>query len=183
MSDILFVLWFFLPAGLANMAPIYAAKLPFIKVFAFPLDCYATFRGKRILGDHKTFRGLLSGILSAILTVYLQVYIYEHVPLVRRFVSIDYSSINPILLGVLFGVGALGGDALKSFIKRQIGKAPGSSWFPFDQIDYIVGGMVLTSFYIRLTLMQYIILFILWTLLHLLASYIGYLLKLKDTPI
>ncbi len=182
-SDILFVLWFFLPAGLANVTPIFAARLPFLKAFDFPLDFYATFRGKRALGSHKTIRGLLSGILIGILTVYLQIYLYEHVSLVRSFVFIDYSAINPVLLGLLFSLGALGGDALKSFFKRQLGMPPGKSWGPFDQVDYILGGIVLTGFYIRLTLAQYIYLIITWSLIHLAASFIGYLLRLKESPI
>src|SRR5271157_592835 len=159
-NDILFVLWFFLPAGLANVAPVFAMKLPFLRAFNLPLDFYATFRGKRILGGHKTVRGLLSGILTGILTVYLQIYLYEQVPLVRSFVPIDYSSINPILFGFLSAIGALGGDAVKSFFKRQLEIPPGKSWFPFDQVDYVIGGMIVTSFYIRLTLSQYLILFL-----------------------
>jgi CDP-2,3-bis-(O-geranylgeranyl)-sn-glycerol synthase len=182
-KDILFVLWFFLPAGLANMAPIFAAKLPYLRKLSFPLDCYATFRNKRVFGNHKTVRGLISGILIGILIVYLQVAIYEHVPLVRSFVSIDYTTINPILFGLLSSAGALTGDALRSFFKRQRGIAPGKSWFPFDQIDYIIGGVVFTAFYIRLTTVQYILLFIIFFLLHLVTSFIGYLLKLKDNPI
>jgi CDP-2,3-bis-(O-geranylgeranyl)-sn-glycerol synthase len=182
-NDILFVLWFFLPAGLANVAPVFATKLPFLRAFNFPLDFCATFRGKRILGDHKTVRGLLSGILIGILTVYLQIYLYEQVPLVRSFVPIDYSSINPILFGFLSAVGALGGDAVKSFFKRQLGIPPGKSWFPFDQVDYVIGGMIVTSFYIRLTLSQYLILFLLWSLMHPVATFIGYLLKLRDRSI
>jgi hypothetical protein len=64
--DILFVIWFFLPAGLANVAPIFAAKLPYLKTLTFPLDGYITFRGKRLLGEHKTLRGVISGILVGI---------------------------------------------------------------------------------------------------------------------
>ena len=101
----------------------------------------------------------------------------------RSFVSIDYTTINPILFGLLASAGALTGDALRSFFKRQRGIAPGKSWFPFDQIDYIIGGVVFTAFYIRLTIMQYILLFIVYFLLHLAATFIGYLLKLKDNPI
>lgn len=182
-SDVFFVLWFFLPAGLANGVPVFAAKLPFLKAFNFPLDFYATFRGKRILGDHKTVRGLLSGILISILTVYLQIYLYQQVPFIRSFISIDYSSINPILFGFLSAVGALGGDAVKSFFKRQLGIPAGKSWFPFDQIDYVIGGMITTSLYIQLTLPQYLILFVLWFLIHPIATVIGYLLKLRDRPI
>lgn len=165
------------------MTPILAARFPYLKRWSFPLDGYTTFRGKRIFGDHKTVRGLFSGILIGILTVCLQVYLYAHVPFVRTFVSLDYASIQPLLLGLLSSAGALVGDALRSFFKRQLDIPPGKSWFPFDQVDYIVGGIVFTFFYIRLTFSQYILLCIIWFLLHLLTSFIGYLLKLKDSPI
>lgn len=181
--DVLFVLWFFLPAGFANMAPLFAAKLPYLKRWSFPLDGYATFRGKRIFGDHKTIRGLLSGVLIGILTVYLQVYLYEEVAFVRTFVFLDYASINPLLLGLLASGGALVGDAIRSFFKRQVGIAPGKSWFPFDQLDYVVGGIVFTAVYIRLSFSQYILLCVTWFLLHPLATCIGYFLKLRDRPL
>jgi CDP-2,3-bis-(O-geranylgeranyl)-sn-glycerol synthase len=182
-KDILFILWFFLPAGLANMTPIFAAKLPLLRDLNFPLDSYMTFRHKRIFGSHKTVRGLLSGMIVGVLTASLQVFLYAHVPLIKTFVSINYTSLNPILFGLLSSVGALTGDALRSFFKRQRGMAPGKSWFPFDQIDYVLGGIVFTACYIQLTLWQYVLLFIVWFLLHPLATLIGYLLKLKDSPI
>jgi hypothetical protein len=72
-KDSVFVLWFFLPAGLGNVAPIIAAKLPCLAAWSFPLDGYATFRGKRLFGEHKTVRGLLSGLLVGIATAALQV--------------------------------------------------------------------------------------------------------------
>jgi CDP-2,3-bis-(O-geranylgeranyl)-sn-glycerol synthase len=181
--EILFTLWFFLPAGLANAAPIFAARLPLLKSFTYPLDCYATFRGRRILGSHKTVRGLFSGVLIGTLTVFLQVFLYEQVPAVKSFVGIDYAAINPVLLGMLASVGALAGDAVKSFVKRQMDIQPGKSWFPFDQIDYILGGILFTSFYIRLSFFQYAILCIVWFLLHPLATFIGYELRLKERPI
>ncbi|HAG99645.1 MAG TPA: hypothetical protein DCL75_12535 [Ktedonobacter sp.] len=181
-KDILFILWFFLPAGLANMTPIFAAKLPLLRTLNFPLDSYMTFRNKRIFGSHKTVRGLLSGMIVGILTASLQVFLYAHVSLIKTFVSINYTVLNPILFGLLSSAGALTGDALRSFFKRQRGMAPGKSWFPFDQIDYVLGGVVFTACYIQLTLWQYVLLFIVWFLLHPLATLIGYLLKLKDSP-
>ena len=181
--DSLFVLWFFLPAGLGNVAPIVAAKLPCLKAWSFPLDGYATFRGKRIFGDHKTVRGLLSGLLVGIATAALQVFLYRSVPLVRQFIPIDYTAINPPLFGALSSTGALSGDALKSFFKRQCGIPPGESWIPFDQVDYVLGGITFTALYIRLTWTQYLLLLVIWTLLHPLATFIGYTLKLKDRPV
>lgn len=181
--DLLFVLWFFLPAGLANMTPVFAAKLPLLRTLDFPLDGYATFRGKRVFGGHKTVRGLLSGILVGILTVYLQVALYIAFPLLKSFVSLDYTTIRPWLLGLLASLGALLGDAARSFFKRQLGIAPGKSWFPFDQLDYIVGGSALTALYVRLTPLQYLLLIALWFFLHPLATLLGYWMKLKDSPI
>lgn len=100
--------------------PLIAAKLPYLKKWSFPLDGYATFHGKRIFGDHKTIRGLLSGVLIGILTVYLQVYLYEQVAFVKTFVFFDHASINPLLLGLLASGGALIGDAIRSFFKRSV---------------------------------------------------------------
>lgn len=182
-QDILFVIWFFGPAGVAILAAFYAGKLPYLKDFSYPVDCYAKFRGKRIFGSHKTIRGFIVGILSSIATVYLAVYLYAQFPLVREWITLDYSRINPMLLGFLLGFGALFGDAIKSFFKRQIGIAPGKSWFPFDQMDHIVGGILFTAFYIPLTPVQYLLLFIVWFLVHPFSTFIGYLLKLKKEPL
>ena len=183
LNEVLLVLWFFLPAGLANAAPIFAAKLPLLRTLSFPLDCYATFHGKRMFGSHKTVRGLLSGILMGTSIVFLQVFLYERVPFIRTFVSIDYASISPLLLGPLAAIGALGGDAIKSFLKRQMDIKPGTSWFPFDQLDYVIGGSICMSFYIQLSFFQYMMLVLVWFLLHPIATFIGYELRLKVSPI
>jgi CDP-2,3-bis-(O-geranylgeranyl)-sn-glycerol synthase len=182
-QDLLFVLWFFLPAGLANAAPILAARLPWLNTCSFPLDCYMTFHNTRILGSHKTVRGLLSGIVAGILVTWLQVLCYEQFPLVRALIPLNYSAINPLLFGFLAAGGALIGDAIKSFFKRQRGITPGKTWFPFDQLDYILGGIAFTSLYIQLTITQYLLLGLVWFLLHPLATLIGYELKLKESPI
>lgn len=182
-KDIFFVWWFFAPAGVANIAAFFSGKIPFLKPYSHPVDFSAKFRGKRILGDNKTIRGFIFGIIAAIIIVYLQVFLFNQFIFLRKILSIDYNSINPILFGVLAGFGALFGDALKSFFKRQIGVVPGKSWFPFDQIDYIVGGILFTSFYIRLSLGEYIVLFLVWFLLHPLTTILGYIFKLKDSPL
>lgn len=182
LKNVLFVLWFFLPAGLANMAPIFAAHVSALKELDFPLDGKKTFRGKRVFGSHKTVRGLVCGILVGMATVYLQVFLFAHVSQIRTFVPLDYTSLCPWFLGLLASVGALGGDAVKSFLKRQMDIAPGKSWFPFDQIDYVLGGILLTALYIQLSIWQYLLLFIIWSLTHPLATSVGYVMKLKDNP-
>ena len=81
------------------------------------------------------------------------------------------------------GFGALTGDAIKSFFKRRVNIPPGVSWFPFDQIDYIIGGIALSLFYIQLTFGDYVVLCIVWFLMHPLITFIGYLFKLRHKPI
>ena len=183
MNGFLFILWYFLPAGLANTAPIFASHLPYLKKFDYPLDGFKKYRGKRILGDHKTIRGIISGVIVGIVVAWIEIWMYRDLAVVKGFVPLDYGQMNPFWLGFLAGMGALSGDAVKSFFKRQWAIPSGKSWFPFDQIDYIVGGCLLMALYVPLSFIQYILLFVVWFLLHPIATVIGYWLKLKKEPL
>lgn len=182
LESIFFAFWFFLPAGLANMVPVFAARLPWLKNLEFPMDFFCEFRGKRVFGSHKTFRGLVSGIVVSVLVVWLQKVLYMEYESLRPWVF-DYSTIQPLLLGGLLGFGALGGDAIKSFFKRQVGIASGKSWLVFDQVDYIVGGLFAASIYAPLPMDQYLYILVLYVGLHFLVNLIGYGLGFKDSPL
>ncbi len=179
---VILTLWFFLPAGFANATPVLANKIPFINKWDTPMDFGKEYRTKRILGKNKTWRGFCFGVLVAILIYLLQRYLYVNNEVIRSIISIDYSTTS-LWLGFLLGAGALLGDAVESFFKRQLGISSGEAWFPFDQIDYIVGGILLSSLVIILPLRHYLVLLFIWFGLHLISSYIGYLLGLKDKPI
>ncbi len=183
MKDILLAIWFFLPVGLANSAPIYGAVLPVLKKFNYPMDFHATFRGKRVFGSHKTFRGLFAGIVLAILTVLVQQYLYNHIDVLKYMIPAEYQEMDAVIFGILCALGALLGDAIESFFKRQVGVKPGKSWFPFDQLDYILGGIVATACYIVLPLTIYIWIIFIWFGLHLIFSWIGYMVGLKESPL
>lgn len=184
LKDILFALWFFAPAGLANAAPVFAQKIPHTEFMARPIDFGKSFRGKRIFGDHKTFRGFVFGAIFSLVTVFLQQYAYNHTAWAKSLsLSLNYRTLNVFLLGLLFAFGALGFDAIKSFFKRQFGFKSGATWFPFDQIDYIVGGLLLSSIVVDLRHIDYYWIGLIWFLLHPVATFIGWLLGLKDHPI
>lgn len=183
-EDILFALWFFLPAGMANMIPIPIAKVPGLRTLDAPLDFRATFRGKRVFGSHKTWRGLVTGIIAATLTLWLQQYLVGEVSWIQSFTGqIDYQSLPTLIVGPLFAIGALGGDAIESFFKRQRGIAPGRGWFPFDQTDYIIGGAIATMPFISLSIWQYAWLLVLWLIVHMVSTVAGYFMGLKERPI
>lgn len=177
LDELLFAFLIFLPAGMANMSPVFANRMPVLRKWDAPLDMGRSFRGKRLLGANKRWRGLVFGTLVGMLTA-----IIEFV-LITRFLVSPTSLFVIGLAGALMGFGALLGDAVESFFKRQAGVKPGHSWFPFDQIDYIIGGLLLSYPIIGWPLDLALTVFVLYFGLHLLASYIGYLIGLKEKPI
>lgn len=179
---VILALWFFAPAGIANATPVFAKRIPYLRKWKTPLDFGKSFKGKRILGDNKTWRGFCFGVILASLVFWLQKYLYIHNDLISSLIKLDYASL-PIGLGILLGIGALLGDAIESFFKRQLRIPSGEAWFPFDQIDYIIGGILLSSLVITLTPLQNVTVLLVWFGLHLVSSYVGYLLGLKDKPI
>lgn len=121
------LLYLMAPAYLANMTP------PFVRFWHGwnrPI-C------ERWLGSHKTVVGAASGIFVAMATASVQ-----------RAIAWDGSLIPNArwpLVGLLLGIGAIGGDAIKSFAKRRVGIVPGQRWIPFDQLDFVVGALALVA--------------------------------------
>jgi len=183
LNDIGFALWFLLPGACANVAPIFAAALPYLKTFSYPIDGGKIWRGKRILGAHKTWRGITAGVLVSSLVFFWQINATGSYDWAATLAGpVDYSTL-PWILGPLFGLGALGGDALKSFVKRRLDIKPGAKWVPFDQVDYILGSITVTLPFVVVGFKYYVWMLVVWFLAHLVASYIGWLLKLKEQPI
>jgi CDP-2,3-bis-(O-geranylgeranyl)-sn-glycerol synthase len=181
--DILFAIWFMLPAAIGNVTPILAAVTPGLRRFDQPIDGNRQWRGKPIFGSHKTWRGLLAGIVMAALTFWLQRNAYAQSELIRDFCGPVHYDTLPWILGPLLGFGALAGDAIKSFFKRHRGIPSGKSWFPFDQLDYIIGAVIISLPFVRLSIMEYVWIFVIWFGMHLLFSYLGWMVHLKDQPI
>ena len=71
---------------------------------AIPIDNGQTLWGKRALGDHKTWRGLLAGIVAGALVFEAQRLVYE-AELARDLAPIEYSA-HPLVPGLLMGLGA-----------------------------------------------------------------------------
>ncbi len=179
----LLALWFLLPAAIANVAPIVAAKLPLMRRWETPIDGGKTWRGLPFLGAHKTWRGLLSGIVMGGLTFWLQQTAYRHGGWTHTIAySVNYAHIS-WLLGPLMGLGALGGDAIESFFKRRHHVASGKPWIPFDQLDYIIGAVLVSLPFVVLPAAVYVWIFIIWFGMHILFSYLGWRVGLKDAPI
>lgn len=173
-------LWLGLPAAVSNMIPPIATRL-IPRVLNTPVDLGKTFRGKRILGDNKTLRGLLFGILAGELVFLIQQLLAQQ-SFFPKLNVIPYNHL-PWYFGFLFGIGALGGDMLKSFLKRQFGIPPGHTWIPFDQIDWIVGLLVVLLLFVSIPLSIIVFGLVLGILLHIIVKFTGFLLGLDKEPI
>lgn len=184
LQAILLAIWFLLPAAIANSAPVFAAALPWLKKFDAPIDAGKKWRGHDILGPHKTWRGIIAGIIVSTGVFWLQVILFESFEW-ARYVSgeVNYSHIPVLLAGPLFAIGALGGDAIESFFKRAKGIKSGGAWIPFDQIDYIIGSVLASLLFVTLRPIEYLFIFVVWFLVHIIASFIGFKLGLKKEPI
>jgi len=184
LHDIAQAAWFFLPAALANASPIGMAALPVVKHWNAPVDFHKRFRGKPILGPHKTWRGILTGMVVATIVLWLQQLAVTHFGWAASAGrGIPYATLPTLLLGPAFGLGALLGDAIKSFFKRQRGTDSGATWIPFDQLDYVIGGVLGSLLFVRLPVVIYAWIFVLWFGLHFAASWFGWKVGLKSSPI
>ncbi len=159
---ILEALYFALPIYFANMAPVLFKRLNILNV---PIS-------KNLFGSHKTYQGFILGITVAILIVYIQHKLNLSINL------FDYS--NFLLIGFLFGFGALFGDLIKSFFKRRLNINPGHPWMPFDQMDFLVGGLLFMSPVYIPSLKAVLFLLIITPAGHIVVNNIGHYLKLKE---
>ncbi len=167
--DIAAALWFIFSAYCANAAPVIfggGKPIDFGKKF---------FDGKPFFGSHKTFRGFLSGIIVGTLVGVAQTIIYEQV-LFEYGSQFQYS----ILLGFMMSLGALTGDLVESFIKRRIGRSPGSSLPVADQIDFILGAFLFSILVSPPSLLSAFIILLVTIPIHLLTNLGAALLKMKN---
>lgn len=151
------------------MAPVFAKhwNLPFGNAIS---DKY--------FGSNKTYRGFIYGIIAAMITVFIQFWLID-IPYFKTLSILDYSK-NPLLLGLTMGFGALFGDLVKSFFKRRMGRPPGSPFVPFDQVDFIIGGLIFLWFLQPISEDIVLFLLIVTPFLHFLTNVLGYILRIKD---
>ena len=167
----------FLPAFLANASPVVAKNIPGIRRLSWPINA-------KLLGKNKTVRGLVTGIIVGILTgiiLYLLRYGFiEYLPSYTDIYNLYSSLIGAIIVGGILATGALVGDIVKSFVKRRLGKKPGTMFQPWDGIDYMVGAMIFILPWYQVSFFECLFLLIAWPLLSLLMNTIAYSIGWKE---
>lgn len=165
-------LWLMLPAYIANPAAVVfggGAPVDFRKNW---ID------GKRILGDGKTFRGLIGGTACGVIIGIIQM-LYSPSGFPGEFTLLAIFSLS---------FGALLGDMVKSFFKRRIGYERGEKLPFIDQLDFVAGAWIVTYllepewFLENFTFWIIIVIIVLTPALHRITNIIGYYMKLKKEP-
>jgi len=153
------------------MAPAYAANMlpPFAKYWRGwnpPIN-------RRWLGSHKTVLGFATGVSAAILMAVAQS------QLAWSNAIAVYAA--PAGLGLRFGIGAMAGDSIKSFFKRRMDIPPGEPWIPLDQVDFVLGALVLVWPVAELTWPDVPAILLLSGTGHVLVNHLGYWLGVRPT--
>ena len=86
-----------------------------------PIDGGRTLRGRRVFGDNKTWRGALVMLSGAVLAAVL----LSGVRAYWTLLPVPIQEVGPWWFGLLLGAGSVLGELPNSFLKRQLGIAPG----------------------------------------------------------
>ncbi|MCX6767449.1 MAG: CDP-2,3-bis-(O-geranylgeranyl)-sn-glycerol synthase [Candidatus Micrarchaeota archaeon] len=161
---------FILPAYVANAVPVIFGG-------GAPIDSGKKFlNGKRLLGEGKTWRGLLSGIAAGFLAGAILAFT------VPAEYAYGLATSQRIALAFLLSAGALVGDLAGSFAKRRVGLPRGYPFLLMDQLPFLFMALIF-AFPVRvLSLEELVFLAVITPVLHAVANRIAHFLKLKKVP-
>lgn len=157
------LLYLMLPVYFANMAP------PFAKYWHGwnrPISI-------SLLGSHKTVIGFGAGVVVAVIVAWIQ-----------RLLDWQGSMLTSsrwLPFGIVAGVFAMSGDSIKSFFKRRLRLAPGTRWVPFDQLDFVWGGLLALNFFVPLGWIDVIEICIISFVADVLVNHLSFALGIRDT--
>ncbi len=180
-----FLLGAFVLAGLAQTAWFAA---PISRRFSQPIDGGATFRGRRVFGEHKTLRGFMVMVPAAAISFAL---------LAAAIGDPSGAGLWPLTiagyawLGACAGAGFMAGELPNSFLKRQLGIAPGegprprlaaAAQFLIDRIDSGVGMLVAVSLVAAAPALTWLLVLSIGPSIHWAFSVLMFQLGLKSRP-
>ena len=159
LNDLLIAIYIAIPAYVANSTPVVLGG-------GAPIDRGRQFvDGRRLLGTNKTVKGFAYGLLLGSVAASAEAILFRNYLLV--------------LAGILASLGALLGDLFGAFLKRRLNIQPGHPLPVVDQLDFILGALVVTSPLLNVTMGGVLILVIATVPIHLLSNAAAYLLRLK----
>jgi hypothetical protein len=162
--------WAFLPVLGAALAHAPVLRYDLLRPLKRPLDGGATFRGRRVLGDNKTWRGALVmslGVIAANEAL-------QRVPSYRERLP---EPLRGHGLGLALAAGTVGAELPNSFVKRQLDVAPGAqrglALSLLDQGDVVLGCWLTLLPLYRMSARETADAFVTFTVVHLAVSAVG----------
>ena len=169
--------WAMLPAYVPNNAAVLAGG-------GRPIDGGRTWGDRRVLGDGKTWRGTAVGVTAgALLALALNLFAGP----ASAVLTVDVPSFSS-RVAVALPLGAMLGDIGASFLKRRTGRQRGAPFPGVDQLDFVVGALVLAAivhwpwFVDVFELPVLVVVLVVTPVLHVSTNWIAYQLGLKDEP-
>ncbi|MFB6185118.1 MAG: CDP-2,3-bis-(O-geranylgeranyl)-sn-glycerol synthase [Haloarculaceae archaeon] len=134
LATVVTALWAMLPAYVPNNAAVLAGG-------GRPIDGGRTLGGRRLLGDGKTWRGTAAGTAAG---TALALVLNAVRGSVGAALGVSLPAF-PLAVALALALGAMIGDVTASFLKRRTGRERGASFPGVDQLDFVVGALVLTG--------------------------------------
>lgn len=189
MREFCVIAYLFLPLLVGLALHGFCIKYDILAFLCRPIDRGRKFRGKRIFGDNKTYRGVVVVSLGTAIGFGLQSLLHHRIASIRGVELFDYALLKSVALGLAVGVAAMLSELPNSFIKRQFEITPGSAakgwkaviFYVYDQIDFLLGAWLVLAIVVSVTIER--VLFSAGSLLvtHQLMSSAGYALGMRRT--
>ncbi|MGN0395164.1 MAG: CDP-archaeol synthase [Coprococcus sp.] len=167
--------------GIANML---FCKTAFYKRHNAPIDFGKTYKNKRIFGENKTWIGFGGMILFCIIGQLLSGFLCQEFSLENQLYDHHTNTVGwNLALGAVFGFIYMLFELPNSFIKRRLEIKPGETtnlfFFVFDQIDSLIGVMLVLFFTSDITFVGYLCYVGLGGLTHILVNLLLYKLRVR----
>ncbi len=157
---IIYPILFILPAWIANGTPVIFGG-------GMALDLGKKLSGKPILGKHKTIRGTVTGLTGGFIVAFIE--------------SIFLT--NFLIVGIALSFGAIFGDLLGSFIKRQLNLKEGTNVLLMDQYLFFLFALIFAlPFGMFPNLYGMLVIIVLTGILHRLTNILAHKAKIKQVP-
>jgi CDP-2,3-bis-(O-geranylgeranyl)-sn-glycerol synthase len=181
------VLYLFAPLLFSALVSAAVLRLDLLPWANRPIDGGVTLAGRRVLGDGKTWRGVLVAVAGCVAGASFQTAFVG--ARAGALAVIDYTTVNPVLLGGAMGVGAMLGELPNSFVKRRVGVARGGTargalgivFYLWDQVDLLTTAWPFLSPWTHADARLVVTSFVIALGLHPLVSLIGYLLGARSS--
>ncbi len=181
-------LYLFAPLLLAAALSAAVLRWNMLPRWAVPIDGGRLFRGRRVFGDSKTWRGVLTAVVGCIAGVWLQRNVFAAPA--QGISIVPYRELGVLGFGTAMGIAAMAGELPNSFVKRWLGIAPGATaqgalavvFYIWDQVDLLTLTWPVLTIWMRPTIGHVLASFALALTLHPTLSLLGFWLGARKTP-